>query len=65
MSFDEFIVEEAALTWVRERGYSIAHGRQPAPGEPTAEGNSFSKVVLVGRSREAIWRLNPATAAVP
>jgi len=30
-----------------------------APGEPAAERDSFSEVVLVGRLREAIRRLNP------
>ncbi len=35
-------------------------GRQIAPGEPAAERDSFGDVVLVGRLREAIRRLNPA-----
>jgi type I restriction enzyme R subunit len=35
-------------------------GRSCAPGEPAAERESFGEVVLVGRLREAIRRLNPA-----
>ena len=37
-----------------------AGGPQLAPGEPAAERGSFSEVVLVGRLREAIRRMNPA-----
>ncbi|MGH9834309.1 MAG: type I restriction endonuclease subunit R [Blastocatellia bacterium] len=57
---NESIVEEAALTWFAELGYSIAHGPDIAPGEPVAERDSFGDVALTGRLREAIWRLNPA-----
>src|SRR3989344_3356727 len=59
-TLNESIVEEAALTWFRELGYAIGHGPHMAPGEPAAERDSFGDVVLVGRLREAIWRLNPA-----
>ena len=41
-------------------GYAVGHGPQLAPGEPAAERDSFGEVVLVGRLREAIRRLNPA-----
>jgi type I restriction enzyme R subunit len=60
MSLNESIVEEAALEWFGELGYAVGHGPQLAPGEPAAERDSFSEVVLVGRLREAIRRLNPA-----
>ena len=60
MSLNESIVEDAALSWFEELGYSIGHGPHMAPGEPAAERESFSDVVLAGRLREAIWRLNPA-----
>jgi type I restriction enzyme R subunit len=55
---------------VGELGYAALHGPHLAPGEPAAERsrsaaetdevNSFGEVVLVGRLREAIRRLNPA-----
>ena len=59
-ALNESIVEEAALTWFGELGYAVGHGPQLAPGEPAAERDSFGEVVLVGRLRETIRRLNPA-----
>ena len=60
MSLNESIVEDAALEWFGELGYAVGHGPQLAPGEPRTERDSFGEVVLVGRLREAIRRLNPA-----
>ncbi|MEI6493048.1 MAG: HsdR family type I site-specific deoxyribonuclease, partial [Verrucomicrobiota bacterium] len=60
MSLNESIVEDAALEWFAELGYAVGHGPHLAPGEPAAERQSFGQVVLVGRLREAIRRLNPA-----
>ena len=60
MSLNESHVEEAALDWFGELGYAVGHGPHLAPGEPAAERDSFSEVVLVGRLREAIRRLNTA-----
>ena len=59
MSLNEAIVEDAALSWFGELGYSIGHGPNIAPGESDAERSSFGDVVLVARLREAIQRLNP------
>ena len=60
MSLNESIVEDAALEWFGDLGSTVGHGPQLAPGEPAAERDSFGEVVLVGRLREAIRRLNPA-----
>ena len=60
MSLNESTVEDAALEWFGELGYAIGHGPQLAPGEPAAERDSFGEVVLVGRLRAAIRRLNPS-----
>jgi type I restriction enzyme R subunit len=60
MSLNESIIEDATLTWFGELNYAIGHGPHLAPGEPAAERDSFSDVVLVGRLRAAIQRLNPA-----
>ena len=60
MSLNESIVEDAALEWFGELGYAVGHGPHLAPGEPAAERDSFSEVVLVGRLRAAMARLNPA-----
>ena len=58
MSLNESIVENAALEWFGELGYAVGHGPQIAPSEPAAERDSYGEVVLVGRLREAIRRLN-------
>jgi type I restriction enzyme R subunit len=58
MSLNESHVENAALEWFGELGYAVGHGPHLAPGETAAERDSFSEVVLVGRLREAIRRLN-------
>ena len=60
MSLNESIVEDVALEWFGELGYAVGHGPHLAPCEPAAERDSFGEVVLVGRLREAIRRLNPA-----
>jgi type I restriction enzyme R subunit len=63
MSLNESHLEEAALEWLAELGYALGHGPDMAPGEPAAERESFSDVVLTGRLREAIHRLNPGIPA--
>ena len=60
MTLNESIVEDAALEWFGELGYAVGHGPHIAPDEPAAERESFGEVVLVGRLRAAIWRLNPS-----
>jgi type I restriction enzyme, R subunit len=56
---DETVVEEAALSWFKELQYAVAHAPHLAPGEIAAERKSFGDVVLIGRLRDAIARLNP------
>ena len=56
----ESMVEDAALEWFGELGYALGHGPHIAPDEKAAERDSFGDVVLVGRLREAIRRLNPS-----
>lgn len=58
-AFNESTVEEAALSWFDELGYSIPNGPDLAPGEPGAERDSFGDVVLAGQLRDALDRLNP------
>ena len=58
-SLTESTVEEAALEWFGELGYALGHGPDMAPGEVAAERDSFGEVVLEGRLREALRRLNP------
>jgi type I restriction enzyme R subunit len=60
MILNESVVEAAALDWLEEMGYVNGHGADLAPGETTAERDSFGEVVLVERLRAAIAKLNPA-----
>lgn len=59
MSLTESTIEDAALTWLEELGYAVAHGPEMAPGETAAERQTFGDVVLVERLRAALHRLNP------
>ena len=45
----EAVVEDAALEWLKGLGYAVLHGPDIAPGEPAAERETFTDVVLVGR----------------
>src|SRR5258708_23411595 len=63
--FTEDTVEYAALDWLQELGYGYVHGEVIAPGEPAAERGDYGEVLLVGRVREALDRINdhiPAAA---
>jgi type I restriction enzyme R subunit len=56
----EVDVEAAALAWFQDLGWATLYGSDIAPGEPAAERTSYEQVVLEGRLREALHRLNPA-----
>ncbi|MEZ4250572.1 MAG: type I restriction endonuclease subunit R [Polyangiales bacterium] len=62
-SFTESVVEEAALEWFAALGYDVVGGPSIAPGEPAAERSSYADVVLEGRLRAALERLNPGVSA--
>ena len=64
MSFvAESEVEELVLEWLSELGYTVLYGPSIGPGEPGAERDSWSDVVLTGRLRAAVGRLNPELPA--
>ena len=52
-------VEEAALAWLAELGWQVAHGPDIAPETPSAERNDFGQVVLERRLQDALGELNP------
>ncbi len=58
-AFAESIVEEAALAWLAGAGWQVRHGAGIAPGEPAAERDNYSQVVLAQRLRDALAWLNP------
>ncbi|MHB1224163.1 MAG: type I restriction endonuclease subunit R, partial [Gemmatimonadaceae bacterium] len=60
-AFTESVVEDAALAWLAELGYSVLHGPQIAFGMPAAERSdpAYRDAILEGRLRQALTRLNP------
>ena len=65
MNFSESVVEEAALAWLEGLGYGVLHGPEIAVGMVAAERNdpNYRDVVLEGRLRQALVRLNPELPA--
>ena len=59
----EAIVEEAALAWLGDLGWQVAHGADIAPDTPGTERDSYDQVVLERRLRDALAELNPALPA--
>ena len=58
MKFSESHVEDAALEWLSGLDYAVLHGADIAPDGSTPERISYSQIVLTGRLREALERLN-------
>jgi len=52
-------VEEAALGWLEDLGYTVLHGPDISPDSPNPERASYSDVLLMDRFREALRKLNP------
>ena len=61
--FTESEVEDAALEWLANLGWTVAHGPEIAPDTPGAERADYGAVVLERRLRDALARLNPALPA--
>ena len=59
----EAAVESASLAWLEGIGWAVAHGREMAPDRPSAERGDYAEVVLHGRVRAALARLNPKLPA--
>jgi type I restriction enzyme R subunit len=57
--FAESHVEEAALSWLAELGYTTANGLDIGPDGTKSERSNYGDVVLAERLRAAIARLNP------
>lgn len=53
-SFEYYILDDLLVNL----GYQILHGEEIAPGEPAAERDDFSQVVLPERLHQALLRLN-------
>src|SRR5208282_3464757 len=57
--FAESTVEDAALQWFGELGFTSKHGPHIAPGELHAERTGFGEAVLAKRLCDALSTLNP------
>lgn len=55
----EGALEQLALTWFQDSGWEYRHGPDIAPDGETPERADYRQVVLTGRLREALRRLNP------
>lgn len=63
--FTEDTVEQAAIEWLRQVGYDYVHGGTIAPDEPASERATYGDVLLLGRLRASLERINehiPAAA---
>src|SRR3990167_2540880 len=56
-------LEQETLTWLADVGYTHAFGPDIAQDGPTPERASYGQVLLTGRLRAAIDRLNPTIPA--
>lgn len=61
--YTESDLEEAVLEWLEGLGYSVAFGPDIAPGGENSERENYQDVVLIGRLRDAIARINPTIPA--
>ena len=53
-------VEEAALAWLADLGWMVAHGPDIAPDSLNSERDDYGQVVLERRLRDSLAELNPA-----
>ena len=58
-AFSESGVEAAALAWLEDLGWAVAHGPVIAPDALAAERSDYGQVVLEKRLRDSLARLNP------
>ncbi|MCY4318651.1 MAG: type I restriction endonuclease subunit R, partial [Alphaproteobacteria bacterium] len=61
--FTESEVEDAALEWLAALAYAVLHGPDIGPEGPAPERCSYDEVLLTGRLRDALTRLNPHLSA--
>jgi len=57
-------LEQETLAWLQDVGYFHRYGLDIAPDGPEPERSNYNQVLLVGRLREAINRLNPTVPLV-
>jgi type I restriction enzyme R subunit len=63
MSIHEDDVEQEMLSWFEDLGYEVLFGPELAPDGERPERKSYKHVLLEGRLKDALHRLNPALPA--
>jgi hypothetical protein len=58
--FTESTIEETALEWLKDLGYTVVFGGEIAPGELAAERENYGEVILSARLKDALKRINPS-----
>jgi type I restriction enzyme R subunit len=53
-TFDESVVEDAALAWLESLGWAVTHGLDIALGEPDNEWSDYRQVALEDRTRNTL-----------
>src|SRR3989339_795368 len=53
------LAEQPVIHWLKEMGYDYEFGPDLAPGQILGEREDFREVVLAGRLKRSIRRLNP------
>jgi len=61
--FTESTVEDAALAWLETIGWTVVHGPEIAPDMSAGERRDYGEVVLAGRLRDGLARLNTTLPA--
>lgn len=61
--FTESVVEEAALDWFNELGYTKIYAPDVAPDQPEKERNDYNDVILLSRLQNAIDIINPSISS--
>jgi len=56
---EDTLTEQPVIEWLKEMGYDYEFGPDLAPGQVLSERDDFREVVLVGRLKRSIRRLNP------
>ncbi|MDH5542045.1 MAG: type I restriction endonuclease [Nitrospinota bacterium] len=58
-SLNENTLELATVDYFRTLGYQYAHGPEIAPDGASPERENYAQVVLLGRLRNTLGRINP------
>ena len=56
---EDTLTEQPVIEWLKEMGYDYEFGSDLAPGQVLGERENFREVVLIGRLKRSIRRLNP------